>query len=250
MGKNVIWVREDTDQEEVAKIAADYDIAAVPVVDSKKRLVGIVTVDDVIDVIQEEAAEDLGFLAGTGKRLDKLIEAPTWTVAKYRLPWLIFALIGNGIVAAYVLKIFEQTLASVIALALFIPVIMTMGGNVGVQSSTIFVRGIATGDIRDAWNYFFRELRIGLMIALVICVGITIAAYILVKRPILGMIVGTSMFLTIILASTIGVIIPKILDWIGVDPAVASNPFITTFQDIMSLFVYFGLATLMLHYLI
>jgi magnesium transporter len=250
MNPNVIKVPADLDQEEVARITADYDLPVIPVVDDEERLVGIVTVDDVIDVIEEEVDEDLGYFAGTGEKIDKLIDAPALSVVKYRLPWLVFALIGDGLVAAYVLKAFEETLASLVGLALFMPVIMAMGGGVGVQSSTIVVRGIATREIDNWWRYFFREMKVGFIMGIIVGLGIAILAHIVVGKPILGLIVGMSMFVTMTLASITGIGIPKLFHYIGIDPAISSNPFITTTQDITGLFIYFGLATLMLHYLV
>jgi magnesium transporter len=249
MNPDVIKVPTSMDQEEVARITADYDLAAVPVVDEEDRLVGIVTVDDVIDIIEEEVVEDLGHLAGTGAEIDKLIEAPALRVATARLPWIIFALIG-GLVAGSVIGAYEETLSSIVLLAIFIPVIMGIGGNVGIQSSTVFVRGIATGEIRDPLHYFLKEVKVGFIIGSLVGVSIAIIAQVWKGLPHLGFIVGSAMFLTITLACIIGVAIPKLFDKFGVDPAIASSPFVTTIQDIMGLFIYFGMATLMLRYLI
>jgi magnesium transporter len=247
MNPDVIGVNAETDQEAVARITADYDLAVVPVVDDTDKLLGIVTVDDVLDVIEEEASEDMGHFAGTGEKLDKLIDAPTLSVVKARLPWLIFALFG-GLISAYVLKLFD-TLATFVMLALFIPAIMALGGNVGVQSSTIFIRGLATGDIEKPLRYFLRELKIGFIMGVLISIGIAIIAQAVVQMPMIGIIVGTSMFFTMTLASATGILIPIFFNRVGVDPAISSSPFITTTQDILSLTVYFSLATAMLHYL-
>jgi magnesium transporter len=247
MNPDVIRVNAETDQEAVARITADYDLTVVPVVDDNDNLLGIVTVDDVLDVIEEEAQEDMGHFAGTGEKLDKLIDAPVLAVVKARLPWLIFALFG-GLISAYVLKLFETTLAAFIVLALFIPAIMALGGNVGVQSSTIFIRGLATGDIEKPSRYFLRELKIGFIMGILIGIGIAIIAQVVVQMPTIGIIIGTSMFFTMTLASVTGILIPELFNRVGVDPAISSSPFITTIQDIISLTVYFSLATAMLHY--
>ncbi|MEE9564407.1 MAG: magnesium transporter [Candidatus Hydrothermarchaeaceae archaeon] len=250
MNPDVIKVHANTDQEAVARITADYDLTVVPVVDENDKLLGIVTVDDVLDVIEEEVVEDMGHLAGTGEKLDKLIDAPILTVVKARLPWLIFALFG-GLISAYVLKLFETTLtlSAFIMLALFIPAIMALGGNVGVQSSTIFIRGLATGDIEKPIRYFLRELKIGFIMGILISTGIAIVAQLVVQMPTIGIIVGTSMFFAMTLASATGILIPVFFSRVGVDPAISSSPLITTTQDILSLAVYFSLATAMLHYL-
>ncbi len=248
MNPDVIKVDAGTDQEAVARITADYDLMMVPVVDENDILLGIVTVDDVLDVIEEEVVEDMGHLAGTGEKLDKLIDASTWSVVRARLPWLIFALFG-GLISAYILKFFETTLAAFITLALFIPAIMALGGNVGVQSSTIFIRGLATNDIEKPGRYFLRELKIGFIMGVLLGIGIAMVAQLVVQMPMLGAIVGTSMFFTMTLASATGILIPTFFNRVGVDPAVSSSPFITTTQDILSLTIYFTLATAMLHYL-
>jgi len=246
MNPDVIAVPTDMDQEEVAKIVADYDLAAVPVVDREGRLVGLVTVDDVVDVIEEEMAEDMGQIAGTGVGVDRLIEAPALEVVRARLPWLLVALLGDGIVAASILKRFEETLASVVALSLFVPAIMTMGGNVGLQTSTIFIRGLATREINDRLRYLLREIKIGITMALIAGVAVALFAQLLVGRPVIGLIVGTAMFAAMSLASVMGVVIPWLFEKLNIDPAIASGPFMTTTQDITGLVVYFTLASVLL----
>ncbi len=248
MNPDVIRVNAETDQEAVARVTADYDLTVVPVVNDDDNLLGIVTVDDVLDVIEEEASEDLGHFAGTGEKLDKLIDAPVLSVVKARLPWLIFVLMG-GLISAYILKLFETTLATFIVLALFIPAIMAMGGNIGVQSSTIFIRGLATGDIEKPLRYFIRELQIGLIMGVLLGIGISVVAQLVVQMPMIGIIVGASMFFTMMLATMIGILIPELFNRIGIDPAISSSPFITTIQDILGLAVYFSLATALLQYL-
>lgn len=245
MNPDIITVPVEMDQEEVAYTIADYDLLAVPVVDKEGKLLGIVTVDDVIDVIEEEVTEDIGHLAGTGAEIDKLIEAPVSSVVKARLPWLIFALLG-GLVAGSVIGVFKDTLSSVVLLAIFIPVIMSMGGNVGIQSSTVFVRGLATGEIRKPWNYFFREIRVGLLMGVLVGAGVGIIANFWKGLPVLGFIVGTAMFATVVLATAIGIVVPKVFDRLGVDPAISTSPFVTTIEDIMGLLIYFSIATFML----
>ncbi|WP_456475331.1 magnesium transporter [Candidatus Pyrohabitans sp.] len=250
MNPDVIAVPLGMDQEEVAKIVADYDLAAVPVVDSENRLVGLVTIDDVVDVIEEEIVEDMGQLAGTGVSMDRLIEAPALEVVKARLPWLLVALIGDGLVAASILKRFEETLASVVALSLFVPAIMTMGGNVGLQTSTIFIRGLATKEISDRMRYLLREIKIGVTMALLAGAGVAAFGQIIVGKPAIGMIVGIAMFCAMSLASIMGVIIPWIFEKLKIDPAIASGPFMTTTQDITGLVVYFTLASVLLQHLV
>ncbi len=245
MNKDVIKVPADMDQEEVAYIIADYDLVAVPVVDEEERLLGMVTVDDVIDVIEEEVTEDMGHLAGTGAMIDKLIDAPVTSVVRARLPWLIFALMG-GLVAGSVISAYREILSSVVMLAIFIPVIMSMGGNVGMQSSTIFVRGLATGEIERPLQYFIKEIKVGLLMGILIGGGIGVIAHLWKGMPIIGFIVGLAMLATVFLATAIGVAVPKLFDALGVDPAISSSPFVTTIQDITSLVIYFSIASYLL----
>jgi magnesium transporter len=249
MNPDVISVPIEMDQEEVAKIVADYDLAAVPVVDDKGKLVGLVTIDDVVDVIEEEIVEDMGQIAGTGVGVDRLIEAPAMEVVKARLPWLLVALLGDGLVAASILKRFEETLASVVALSLFVPAIMTMGGNVGLQTSTIFIRGLATKEISDRLRYLMREIKIGITMALLAGLAVALFAQLLVGKPVIGLIVGIAMFSAMSLASVMGVVIPWIFEKLNIDPAIASGPFMTTTQDITGLVVYFTLASVLLQQL-
>jgi magnesium transporter len=245
MDPDIIKVPVDMDQEEVAYIIADYDLLAVPVVDKDNKLLGIVTVDDVIDVIEEEVTEDMGHLAGTGVGIDKLIEAPVLSVVRARLPWLIFALIG-GLIAGSIIGVFTDILSSVVLLAIFIPVIMSMGGNVGIQSSTVFVRGLATGEIEEPWGYFFREIKVGLLMGLLVGLGVGVVANFWKGLPVLGLVVGAAMFATVVLATAIGIAVPKIFDKLGMDPAISASPFVTTIEDIMGLLIYFSIATYML----
>lgn len=251
MRRNVISVEAATDQEEVARVVAKYDLLAVPVTGDDGRLLGIVTVDDVLDVIEQEATEDIYKLAGTGN-VDgvELVEAPVWKVVRRRLPWLLLSMAG-GILSGSVIGIFESTLEAIFILAVFIPVIMDMGGNMGTQSSTIFVRGIATGEIgpADVWRYFFREIRIGLSMGFLTGILIAIAAYIWQGNFYLGLVVGVSMTATVIVAALIGTLVPLLCNMVRIDPAITAGPFVTTIKDVTGLLIYFGIATLFLAYL-
>lgn len=248
MNTEVIKVPVDMDQEEVASLIADYDLLALPVVEKGDKLLGIVTVDDVIDVIEEEVTEDMAHMSGTSGKIDKLIDAPSISVVKARLPWLIVTLIG-GLLAGSVIGLFEVVLDSVVFLIIFVPVIMAMGGNVAMQSSTVFVRGLATGEIERPMRYFLREIKIGFMMGCLVGLGTAIAAQLWKGMPILGAIAGTAMFFTVILATANGVLVPKLFDRLGIDPAISASPFVTTIQDIIGLVIYFSLATVMLLYI-
>ncbi|NLA27128.1 MAG: magnesium transporter [Firmicutes bacterium] len=251
MRRNVISVNAALDQEEVARIVSRYDLLAVPVVDDEDYLLGIITVDDVIDVLEQEATEDIYRMAGAGEVTGMdFMEAPVHRIAWHRTPWLVICLLG-GLFSGSIIGVFENTLQSILVLAVFIPVIMDMGGNVSTQSSTIFVRGIATGEIGadDLWRYFTREVRVGLLMGLIFGLFIALAAFIWQGSPVLGFVVGISMFATVALATLIGSLVPVIFHKLNIDPAITSGPLVTTIKDITGLLIYFGMATLFLDYL-
>lgn len=248
MRRNVISVHVTTDQEEAARVVARYDLLAVPVVDDEKRLLGIITVDDVIDVLEQEATEDIYRLAGAGEVAGA--ELPVHRIAWHRAPWLVICLLG-GLLSGSIIGVFESTLQSILVLAVFIPVIMDMGGNVSTQSSTIFVRGIATGEIglTGMWRYFVREIKVGLFMGVLFGLLIALSAFLWRGSPVLGLVVGTSMFATVSLATLIGSLVPILFYRLNIDPAITSGPLVTTIKDITGLLIYFGMATLFLDYL-
>ncbi len=249
MNPDPVLVPATMDQEEVTRVIADYDLIAVPVVDEEGKLLGIVTVDDVIDVMDQEISEDIARLAGTPAQIDKLLDAPVPEVVKARLPWLVITLFG-GLLSGAIIGIFEQTIATILTLAVFIPLIMGMGGNVGTQSSTVYIRGLATKDVDNKLSYFLREIRVGMLMGLAVGIGVGIAALAWHKSPMLGLVVGVSMFFAVTVASTMGVLAPSIFDRLGIDPAITAGPFITTASDVTGLIIYFSLATLLLNYLV
>ena len=248
MEKRVHSVRPETDQEDVAQIVAQYNYLAVPVIDSDNRLLGIVTVDDVVDVIREEATEDFLQMAGAGKDREILLKS-SWENAKVRLPWLFASWIG-GIVAAYIIGKYEHMLESIIALAAFIPVIIGMGGNIGTQSSTIVVRGMATGriEIGNEIQVLLKELKVGLMLGSLygIMLGIFANFRFISTDPMLGLVVGLSICSSMLLAAGVGTFTPLILRKLDIDPAVATGPFVTTSVDILGVLLYFMIAGLLL----
>ncbi len=246
MRKDVIKVLPDVDQEEVARIMKMNDLLAIPVVDNENKLLGIVTFDDIMEVIEKEVLEDISSLAGTSKSVDKLLYASVKDVVKARLPWIFFTIVGSGIVASSLLKIFEGFLASTIALALFLPAVMAVGGSTGVQSAVIFIRGIATRDIKDTKKYMLREIKIGASMGLIIGVFMASFCYFLVGKAIIGFTVGLAVFLAICVAAFFGILIPKIFEKVGIDPAVASNPLITSTLDILGISIYLSTAWIVL----
>ena len=248
MEKRVHSVRPETDQEDVAQIVAQYNYLAVPVIDSDNRLLGIVTVDDVVDVIREEATEDFLQMAGAGKDREILLKS-SWENAKVRLPWLFASWIG-GVVAAYIIGKYEHMLESIIALAAFIPVIIGMGGNIGTQSSTIIVRGMATGriEIGNEIQVLLKELKVGLILGALygIMLGLFANFRFMSTNPMLGLVVGLSICSSMLLAAGVGTFTPLILRKLDIDPAVATGPFVTTSVDILGVLLYFMIAGLLL----
>ena len=244
MVKRVHTVRPETDQEEVAQIVAQYNYLAVPVLDEDDQLLGIVTVDDVVDVIREEATEDFLQMAGAGKDREILLKS-SWENARARLPWLFASWIG-GIFAASIIGTFEHMLESMIALAAFIPVIIGMGGNIGTQSSTIIVRGIATGriEIGSELKVLLKEVRVGIILGALY--GLLLGAFAKLRfidaDPMLGIVVGLSIGCSMLIAVAVGTFIPMFLRKVDIDPAIATGPFVTTSIDILGVLFYFVIA--------
>jgi magnesium transporter len=250
MDADVVSVKTNTDQEELSKIVSHYNILAVPVVDENKILVGIVTIDDVIDIIQEEATEDILKMAGLGGSVEYIETQTIFKSIRKRLPWLLASWIG-GVIACYVVAHFEQSLNKLVYLAAFMPIIMGMGGNVGTQTSASIMRGLATGriDINQIWRIILRELAIGFCLGFVYGAMLSLFAQFKYGFEMwkLGMVVGFAMICSMTLAATLASSIPLVFHRYRIDPAVATGPFVTTFTDILSVFFYFKIATLLLH---
>ncbi|MGE0085933.1 MAG: magnesium transporter [Desulfococcaceae bacterium] len=245
MSTDVFSVRTGTDQEEVAKLVARYDILAVPVVDNTNKLVGIVTVDDVIDIMREEATEDILKMAGAGA---EFVETRSvYKSTRIRLPWL-FASCAGGLATMIIIGGFEDRLQKLAALAAFIPVIMGMGGNIGTQSSTIVVRGLSTGliNVRDIWAIVVKEISIGLLLGLIYGAIIGFVAHFRYNMYQLGGAVCLAVICSMTVAALVGSLFPMIFARLSIDPAVATGPFVTTSIDILAVFLYFEIATLFL----
>ena len=245
MTTDVFAVRTDVDQEEVAKLVERYDILAVPVVDESNRLEGIVTVDDVIDIFRQEATEDMLKMAGVGEEYVETQSVVRST--RTRLPWLLASCAG-GIMALFIIGRFEGTLNRFAYLAAFIPVIMGMGGNIGTQSSTIVVRGLATGriNVREFWRVVSKEFAIGLVLGLFYAALIGTVAQFHYAVPMLAPVVGLAVIVSMTVSALVGSGVPLLLARINIDPAVATGPFVTTSIDIISVYCYFMLATTLL----
>ena len=246
-----VSVVTNVDQEEVARIMQRYDLVSLPVVDRQGRLAGRITIDDVVDVIRDEAEEDIQLMSGMAGT-----EEPTDTVLRItrgRLPWLLVGLIGASLSGA-VIGSFEEALQQAVVLATFIPVVMAMAGNAGIQSSAIVVQGIASGEVwsSDMISRLWKELAVALINGIVLAVVMSIAIVLLsgfmggdVRTARLAMTAGFSLLLVIILAAFIGTTIPLLLHRFGVDPALATGPFIMTSNDILGLAIFFMLASLL-----
>lgn len=242
MSTRVVSVPDNMDQEEVAKMIKKYDLLAVPVISKESRLLGIVTVDDIMDIVEVETTEDFGEISATKGAID--INVSPFVAARKRSPWII-ALMFFGLVTGSVIGWFEDTLESVVLLAVFIPLIMDSAGNVGTQSLGVAVRGIALGTIEKGhfWKMIRREFSTGAMIGVVCMLTISLIIMLFYGSWILGLVVGFSIFFTLSASAVIGSTVPLIIDKLNFDPAIASGPFITTVNDIIGLLIYFSIAT-------
>lgn len=242
MYHRVISVPARMDQEEVAAVIERYDFVALPVVDEQHRLLGIVTVDDILDVVIREANEDIEKLSASGRDIGFRTKA--WVAAGRRLPWLVL-LLGLGLVSGSIMSFFENTLQQVVALTFFMPMIAGMTGNTGTQSLAIIVRGLASSQIDKPAIYRLigREAAVGLIIGTVCGTAVAVAGALWQGNAALGLVVGLSLFCTLVIGTLAGTVIPLLLFRLKIDPAIASGPLITTLNDIFSLLIYFGIAT-------
>jgi len=249
MNTQTVSVPQEMDQEEVAQIIQDYDLLAVPVISDDNTLLGIVTVDDILDIVHFEMTEDFHRFSGISTTEDDETESETiLQMTRSRLPWIII-LIFLGLISANLIDFFEETLEQVVALAAFIPIILDTAGNVGTQSLAVSVRRLTLKeDNKDSfWKMIGKEFGSGVLIGLASFVTIGILSYVLYGSLVLSAIIGLSLLLALSLSTVIGSIVPAIFNKIGIDPAVASGPFITTINDTFALVVYFGLATYLIH---
>lgn len=242
MSTQVVSVPENMDQEDVGHVIKKYDLLAAPVVSEQNRLLGIITVDDVMDILEDETTEDFGEISAARHATDMNLSA--LTAAKKRSPWII-ALMFFGMITAGIIGYFEETLESVVLLAVFIPMIMDSAGNVGTQSLAVAVRGLALGTIEKGgfWRMISRELMAGLLMGVLCMVLITGLITILYGNWLLGVIVGVSLLCTLSVSTVVGSTVPLLINKLKLDPAIASGPFITTVNDILGLLIYFSIAT-------
>jgi magnesium transporter len=245
MEKDVHFTFAEEDQENVAQIMKKYDLSALPVIERDGKLVGRITVDDIIDVMDEEYDEDISRMTGTIEKeqgTETTVEA-----TQNRLPWLVTCMLGS-IITGFVIQMFEVTLAETIALVSFIPVITATGGNSGIQASTVVVREIALGrmDLARVGEEIWRQLKIATSLGVVCGVLLTFLANIWKHNSVVGLIAGLSIFLVVVWSNFVGVVIPVIFKKIKIDPAIASGPFITTLNDVIGVFIYLSVATALL----
>ncbi len=240
MNPDVIAVNVETDQEKVAQVAQEYDLVTVPVIDKHLRLVGRVTSDDLMDVIRDEFIEDMGHYAGTGD--EDVLETSVVRASRDRMPWLLLGL-GGGFLAAFVMRGYEESLASLPEAAYFIPLIAALGGNIAIQSSSLVVRGLATGELRsvDLFNRTWKELRVGFLNGAICAVIVTLMAWWLTSEFNMGLSAGVALFAVVCLAALVGTTVPMILKRMHLDPALATGPFITTTNDILGIMIYLSI---------
>ena len=244
-----VSVLADADQEEVAKLVARYDLLAVPVTDVDHRMLGLITVDDVIDVITEEATEDMYHLAGLSDA-DRVFSPAHLSVRK-RLPWMLINL-GTCFLAAWVVGLFERTLEQVVALAIFMPVVAGMGGNGGTQALTVITRGIALGEIEfsSGARSALKELAVGLIIGSLTGLVAAGIAWFAVGNPVIGVALFLAMVVTMAVAGLLGAAVPLALKSMRLDPALGAGVIVTTFTDVFAFFSFLGIATLLIDRLI
>lgn len=251
METNVIFVNTHEDKEVVAKEMSKYDLLALPVVDNENRLVGIVTVDDAIDVLEEEATEDIEMMAGITPSDKPYLATSPFTIWKNRIPWLILLMLSSTF-TSQIITSFESKLASCVILTAFIPMIMGSGGNAGGQTSVTIIRGLAIEEIslRDIFKILFKELRVSILCGVVLGIA-TFIKMMLIDNLLLrnyavtvdiAAVVSFTLLITIIVAKLVGCILPLFAKRLGLDPAVMASPFITTIVDALSLLIYLGIA--------
>ena len=240
MNKNVIMVEAGADQEQAARVFERYDLVEVAVVDENKRLVGVLTIDDMVDVIHEEASEDIRLLAGVG---DEEISDNVWGAVRSRSTWLVVNLI-TATLASVVIGLFDATIEQMVALAVLMPIVASMGGNAGTQTMTITVRAIAMRELdpHRIGRLIFREMSVGLVNGLVFAMLVGAVTAVRFANFSLGIVIGLAMIINMFAAGTAGILIPLALNKLKVDPAIASSVFVTTITDVVGFFAFLALA--------
>lgn len=243
MNKNIISVQTHTDQEEVAKLFRKYDLIAMPVLDSENCFVGIVTFDDVMDVMIDETNEDISKMAAIEPNEKGYFETTVWQHAKHRIMWLLILMFSATITGSIITR-YENAFQAVPLLVSFIPMLMDTGGNCGSQSSTLIIRGLALGDIKfkDLFRVIFKEFRISLIVGAILAVANGLRIFIQYQNPQIAIVVALSLAVIVILSKFIGCVLPLFANKVGLDPAIMASPLITTIVDTCSILVYFNIA--------
>lgn len=243
MIKDIVSFTTDLDQEKAAQIFTDEDLVSIPVINNSQQLIGIIHVEDILDVVWQEADEDIGKLMASSKEIN--FHTRPLVAAARRLPWLIL-LLFIGLISGGIIERFEATLEAVVALAFFMPMIAGMTGNTGTQSLAVVVRGLVHEKLtpKETAKLLLREAIVGIIIGITCAIVIALIAYVWRGDLVLGLVVGSSLLATLIIGTLAGTIIPLVLYKFKADPAIASGPLITTINDILSLLIYFGIATM------
>ncbi len=246
MRKEPIFANTHDDQEYVADIFKKYDFLALPIVDNEKRLVGIVTIDDIVDVIEEENTEDFYKMAAIEPTQEEYIHAGIFTLARKRIVWLL-VLMFSATFTGYIIRSYEDTLQSVVALAAFIPMLMDTGGNAGSQASTLVIRSIVLGEVafKDILRVIWKEFRVSSLVGIVLAVLNFLRIYFLEGYPFpIALTVSATLIFTVIIAKVVGGMLPIFANKLKLDPAIMASPLITTIVDVLTLIIYFYFATL------
>lgn len=249
MNDNIISVNPEEDQETVSLLVSKYDLKAIPVINHKNSLLGIITVDDIIDVIVEEQTEDILMMGGVSK--EERVDSSLLTSVKKRLPWL-FINLGTAFLAAFTVGLFEDVIEQVVALAAAMPIVAGMGGNAGTQTLSLVIRSIALGEVslKKNWKLVFKEVGLGVINGAATGVITGIILYMKYDNPYLGIIIFAAMIGNLVIAGFFGFLIPLLLKGVGVDPALASAIFLTTATDVFGFFLFLGLAKMFLPFLL
>ena len=244
MHEDVIFINTMMDQEEVARQFQKYDFTAMPVVDNEERLVGIITVDDIVDILQEEATEDITKMAAMSPSEQSYFETSVFSHAKHRIAWLLVLMFSATITGTIITR-YEDAFAAIPLLVSFIPMLMDTGGNCGSQSATLVIRGIALNEIQfhDLFKVVFKEFRVSLIVGVALAVANGIRILIMYHDTMLALVIGCSLVITIVLSKLIGCILPLLARKVNLDPAIMASPLITTMVDTCSILVYFSIAT-------
>ena len=248
MRTEIIFVHTGDDQEQVGQLFSKYDLLALPVLDTDECMVGIVTVDDALDVVVDEATEDMSLMAAVNPSEKSYFETPVLTHAKNRIVWLLVLML-SATATGVIITHYENAFAAVPILVSFIPMLMDTGGNCGSQSSTLIIRGIALGEItfRDIFKVMFKEFRISIIVGVILALANGLRILLMYKNFSLAVVISISLVITVIFAKLIGCILPLLAKKLHFDPAIMASPLITTIVDTCSILIYFNVATVIFH---